>query len=108
MTAHEVLVTARNLLDREGWIQDYTWTREGRCTVGAVLTPHLTEGSIEALELFADLIGCPRDWMAIAHWNDDPDRTKEQVLAVFDTAIAATAPPPPDPQWTEIVEEVYA
>jgi hypothetical protein len=26
------------------------------------------------------------------------------VLGWFDAAIAATAPPPPDPQWSELVE----
>jgi hypothetical protein len=105
MTTHEVLVAARNLIDREGWIQNAHYAPEGRCVRGALsdVTRGKTDlGYYHATRAFSDVV----DEVLIGAWNDHPDRTKAEVLAAFDKAIAATAPEPPDPQWSELVEAV--
>jgi hypothetical protein len=89
---HEVLVRARNLIDRHGWQQgDMGNANEGYCIEGACRAAGSDYGDWS--EVRAPL------GIAIPFvWNDEPGRTKEEVLAVLDAAIAATAPPP---LWVE-------
>lgn len=104
MTTHEVLVAARNLIDRGGWAHrghgDWTFERVGaRCALNAI-----TNNGARACSEYTDpvkelgaAIGCSDVTAAAAEiprWNDTPGRTKAEVLAAFDEAIAATAPEP--------------
>jgi hypothetical protein len=102
MTTHELLVAARNLIDREGWKQAqarYSFgPGDGRCAYVALCDAcgFRTILANQATAVLARFI--PRtDETANADlydWNDHPDRTKAEVLALFDRAIAATAPEP--------------
>ena len=98
MDVHEVLVAARNLIDREGWTQNH-YGRPGRgfCVYGACgAAEHgsaLCGGYGPAEDVMRKVLGAPQ----LAAWNDTPGRTKAEVLAAFDKAIAATAPEPADP-----------
>lgn len=105
MTAHEVLVRARNLIDRVGWLQCSVKGHHdpgGHCVATWVATvADDAPAEFEAMYAFGRAIGIgslPR----IYEWNDAPGRTKDEVLAAFDRAIAATAPPPPDLYLTEM------
>jgi hypothetical protein len=101
MTTHEVLVKARNLIGRDGWVQR-DWGAPGgpRCAVG-VISDSGGDGAsrITARRAVAEAAGVEDDgWGgAVITWNNAPGRTKAEVLAAFDKAIAATAPEPPDP-----------
>jgi hypothetical protein len=110
VTTHERLVAARNKVDRDGWIRlgAVPYVERGpisSCAQNAITNNE--EPDIKAwrpaADAFADAAGIGH-WSGIPVWNDRPERTKAEVLAAFDRAIAATAPPPPDPQWSELVE----
>src|SRR5688572_28847304 len=127
MDTHEVLVAARNAIDREGWIQFALESPDGMCargglmcvgrrsisegmdrqaardliaTVDLALAAHLPssplEGANRAPAEWVERYGS--DWARavcrIADFNNAEGRTKEEVLAAFDKAIAATAPEP--------------
>jgi hypothetical protein len=103
-------VNARNKIDRVGWIRlgavpCIALTPGAACALNAITDDE--EDAIRlwrpAAEAFAEAAGIGH-WSGIPVWNDHRDRTKAEVLAAFDAAIAATAPPPPDPQWSELVE----
>lgn len=103
MDAHEVLVKARNYIDQKGWAyRRGGWEREqptGRCAMNAVTCEEVRadrETESGALNLLAEAAGLT-DLIEIPSWNDAPGRTKAEVLAAFDAAISATAPPPEDP-----------
>lgn len=90
MTTHEVLVAARNEIDRRGHCRGYGEGGEGFCVHQAIGWADSSPISEEASVLMKDL-------GATVEWNDAPERTKAEVLALFDRAIAATAPAPADP-----------
>lgn len=101
-TTHEVLVAARNLIDRGGWIQGAVLTSDGRCAVGALRdTGGALDTNDEPFWILRRQVGT-----ALSRWNDTPGRTKAEVLAAFDKAIAATAPSPPDLPLPELTETV--
>ena len=106
MNEHEVLVKARNLLDRDGWTQGRFGDVGGPyCARGALVVaagaprpatvpPSRHCGALNsAYHLLQLIVGVETIG---ADWNDTPGRTKEEVLAAFDAAIAETAPPPED------------
>ena len=101
MTTHEVLVAARNLIDREGlWCGGFD---DGGGTSGTCTWIALREvGGFRRGRAAADALGRVNGMAPDASlsdlydWNDS--RTKEEVLAAFDRAIAATAPAP---EWPE-------
>lgn len=107
MDTHEVLVAARNLLEREGWVQRRGVTENGRCAVGATgcvagLTPESCpvgafDAFREANNALAVVLRERGESARVVDWNDTPGRTKEEVLALFARAIALTAPAPQDP-----------
>lgn len=106
MTTHEVLVAARNEFARRGhWQQGNLETpTRGLCPILAFKKVGcLDDQAVRVREAFAAAAGI--DKWGIPLWNDAPGRTKEEVLVAFDKAIAATAPPPPDPDWSELVED---
>lgn len=88
MTPKEILVEAKRLLEEKGWCQGVFQDEGSRyCSVEAVcqamtLPDHETSAD-EGLIILASVIGNT----AIDEWNDDPSRTKEEVLTAFDKAI---------------------
>lgn len=98
----QVLQTARKFLDDYGWIQgDYGHEDIGFCAIGAIWTAvwkFFPRGTGEQRERGGRLAGRAakqlKDSIAwpfsstLASWNDEPGRTKEEVLALFDSAIA--------------------
>ena len=101
----EVLIAAKYLLKNVGWCQKYYAKKHDRglwinlytdlkdqfsseeakeiigfCSVGAIRAVEATEIGLKTSAI-AKLPGI------LADWNDDPSRTKKQVLAAFDQAI---------------------
>lgn len=77
---------ARELIARDGWIKGFAKNHEGYCVVGAVRFAAHPEGNTcrltySVLSAIQKLIGPP------SHWNDKPERTKEEVLQMFDSLI---------------------
>ena len=91
MTTAEILRGAKEKIEKHGWIQNSYGSDEiGFCSSGAIQS----------------FVGLPRNQCArlchpamiavrnavgeycIPEWNDRPGRTKEEVLAAFDKAIA--------------------
>lgn len=100
MTTSEVLRTAKDILLRDGWCQgvlENPITSE-KCTIGAVEATGVERYSSEEIAVSAVLRSLvpppppktmnPRRLNAVAFWNDAPDRTPEDVLDLFDRAIA--------------------
>lgn len=72
-----------------GWCQRHLFLGTKCCTVGAVWKGSMYEGQTEDQHFARDygLFMAVRDELngpAVAKWNDEPGRTKEEVLAVFD------------------------
>lgn len=118
---HEVLVRARNELDRRGLSKHRLEASSGEvCVRGALLRadprngtherifsltyePDLMLSNLLEVKMFASMFPIARPWPLhpgdfAVHFNNHPDTTKEDVLALFDRAIAATAPEPEDIQ----------
>lgn len=72
---------AARLVRERGWCQHRTEDSEGRlCAIGAISRANIDAyRRWLAIEAFSDVV-CRR----IADWNDDPARTKRQVLAAFE------------------------
>lgn len=97
-----VLKRAKELLEQEGWTQRYYHDAYGaRCAVGALRDSAfgVTEGKPwnDGFDLFkkSEVAVCrviggnveyPGD--AITQYNDAPERTQEEVLNMFDAAVA--------------------
>lgn len=113
MTTHEVLVAARNLIDRQG----YNWWNYGDredkadcpiCPEGALDRVRGIEHGLDQRDPVKDLVarfvpqvpGYKYDWLSLAVCRARNERGHEfstaEVLAFFDAAIAETAPPPED------------
>jgi hypothetical protein len=92
----DVLDDAADLLEREGWTQlDFSHGSK-RCAVGAcldVLTPQTEEFCSPAIRALYPLIGTDD----VVGWNDDPARTKQQVLDTFRAAAKAERMHPETP-----------
>jgi hypothetical protein len=73
----QALIAGRRRIE-VGWCQGAMRTREGVCAVGAV------SFHVDALRVLQTALG--RD--GIPGWNDIPTRTKDDVLALYDRAIA--------------------
>lgn len=128
MTEHEVFVKARNQVAK-GWVQRFLIEGGKVCAVGgvevgsgAMVINTLGSASLgkvksvtrnPSLKTLAativskgehdpEYLGYPSE--VIGEWNDRPERTKEQVLALFDELIAATAPEPIDPLADTLAE----
>lgn len=97
-TPAEILRKARELIETKGWTQGaYARSAKGEpvdwynkracqfCLNGAL---NYAEGlafvSYDGRELIREAVGQPNT----IKWNDEPTRTKAEVLAVFDRAIA--------------------
>lgn len=103
MTALAILKEARALIDEKGWTQG-AHARDDRgvivetespkavcfCVSGALRQArvNLHEGLFDGLAGAADWFKEAAAIRSIPAWNDAPTRTKVDVLAVFDKAIA--------------------
>lgn len=95
MTPTEILKEARRLIAEKGWTQGvYARHANGNlidpmegnaacfCSLGAIWkVGGILEHAFAVIAL-EGVIG-----ISLAEWNDDPSRTKEEVLAAFDEAI---------------------
>ena len=103
MTTLEILRAARAKIERpECWWKGGFGTIDRRasvvagtvadglgcawCAYGAVIAAAGNLNVLAAVGLLEKHAGCHRT--GIGPWNDDPERTHAQVLAVFDSAIA--------------------
>ena len=99
MKTKDVLIKARAVLVKKGWNQrSYAQDKDGNetfyaspeacsfCAAGAVMAATSNGGERNrAVARLVDLI----PWNNVTRWNDDQDRTKRQVLALYTRAIKA-------------------
>jgi hypothetical protein len=93
----DVLDDAADLLERKGWAPGVGGG--GRCALGALYSVARATDALRqrASRVLADSLGLPSGYR-IAQWNDDPARTKQQVLDAFRTAakVERMCPDPPE------------
>ena len=97
-----VLKRARNLIEVEGWVQDtYFEIGKGRCSLGAISLAASEREAVLGLRATHDMYVPARSLLAetievdevvdpysvIVEWNDDPERTVEEVLDMFEKTI---------------------
>lgn len=86
----DILNSAADLLEKEGWIQHNLKTCEGRCSVGGIEEAGVDQprnvffGAKELLRDKLVKIGAGNDILA---WNDKPGQKVEEILRVFRTPI---------------------
>ena len=103
---YEILKDARDLL-AQGWVQGIAWATdvdgtECYCATGAIreacmgaepdkYRPKYFQKAVsKALgtdTMWADTLDWTDEVFALQHWNDEAERTKEEVLKAFDKAI---------------------
>jgi hypothetical protein len=98
MTVKNVLIEARDLIINKGWTQkvfardefnnrisQYDKSACSYCMIGACRTAAMRHnvGPISALNALKNAINHP----FISVWNDNPYRTKEEVIEAFNKAI---------------------
>lgn len=83
----DVLKRAKERLETRGWVQGNFETARGCCAVGAIIaeTLHNNDAFYAAENALDEALGMYA--VLITEWNDDPSRTKEEVLSLFDKAI---------------------
>ena len=86
MTTSETLTRAKDALLKHGWCQGEERNARGElCIVGALkLSARNTVELCDAMGCFALALRVG----GISDWNDDPERTPEDILSGFDRAIA--------------------
>ena len=128
MTAHELLVKALNRVERDGWgkggpgsadfpvdgppclgdaIALTAGAQDRRARTHWIHVPEECAPPVvqEAMRVCLDTVGYDGPlWI----WNDVRCQGPDHAKAVLREAIAATAPPPPDPKWSEIIEDLEA
>lgn len=113
MNTHEILVAARNNLDRRAWVPYAAAGPRHFCAMGTIsyvvtgktnFDADSSDEGLGAREALRHAAGSG----SIASWNDARGRTKQEVLDAFDRAISATSPPPPDPELPEVCDGVTA
>lgn len=98
MTAKDVLVSAKNLINIEGWIQYEPHNPYGYCIVGALREvagwekcmrdENRYNAYVKASAAVSDAIkSIAEKTTAIPDWNDSSSRTKQEVLDMFDKAV---------------------
>ena len=78
----QTLTEARATLIEKGWCQDFAETEDGKMCLAQSAWKYETEADVWTL-LYTALGG-----KSLVTWNDTPGRTFEEVLAVYDKAIA--------------------
>lgn len=99
MTPNDIILKAKELIERDGWVQgSLRWTHDGvcqgRCLVGALRDASMLEISFPAPEYSARYNSYlaarqrVRDlaWNDEVVWNDTPGRTKDEVLEMLTKA----------------------
>lgn len=96
MNESEVLNKAADLIEKYGWIQgSLGWRHAGFCALGGIYQATSDLGPIPCLVSNALVSGTKaqlRETIGlsdIAEWNDDPLRTKEEVVAKLREAANA-------------------
>lgn len=109
---HEVMVKTRNVLAKRGHTKGVLEDLQGRvCLYGALSQagPEFCWLPDDRRDKFAELLGFgpalfPMDAVQEAvDWNNDPERTEEEVLARLDEAANRLAPMPEDLPLPELV-----
>lgn len=94
----KILTRAKELLETQGWIQGkFGSSDEGFCASGAITAAahEIDAGMTSAMGVLAEAAGAPCKaglkfcGCQIITWNDQDDRTEEEVLAAFDKAIGS-------------------
>ena len=94
MTVKDLLIAAKAHLQKVGWKQGGgdNWDTKPTCAFDAIFG-FLGLASFaliqKAQNKLADAAGISHDIEDCFVWNDDPNRTEEEVLATFDKAIAS-------------------
>ena len=89
MTTIDILTEAKRLIEKNGFIQEsfVKWDEITEtvkyCASGAILVAGEYDDTDEALEAMCSATECS----VITSWNDEPGRTKKEVLDAFDKAI---------------------
>ena len=86
-TTHEVLVKARNIIDRRGWWDGTGKSCYGECVITAIVKSERSRSQV-VRDRFAEAAGSGARADFLDIWNDAEGRTKDEVLAAFDRAIA--------------------
>jgi hypothetical protein len=83
-----ILTNAADLLEQRGWIQGQRQSSKGRCVLGAIGF-HWTETTdadtcYAANKLLAQInLLTAEDLWSLAAWNDEPGRTKAEVVTAL-------------------------
>lgn len=92
-TVRETLIEARRLIAEKGWIQRDLESPQGFCLMGALLAASAGAPPTRTALLSARnalLRALASDSLVL--WNDAPERTAADVLALLDTAIEFVGP----------------
>ncbi len=94
MNVAEILEAAADWLECNGWVQGKYYQGMSSCSVGAILRVAKVSSMLlnddecpteisEAISAMQKVAGGP-----LLHWNDQPERTAEEVVAAFRAAAA--------------------
>lgn len=88
----EMLIESRKVLLKDGWIQGQFHKDGGHCVIGAAYAARDRNLSLdfnpnEADKFLCDFIRDYANFDDVANWNDEPERTYEEVLWMLDEAI---------------------
>lgn len=89
MTVSEILTSAADLIEKYGWIQD-CWGDKSR---GFDLLESITRACPRGDENYLPSYKAISDYLkgrALTVWNDEPGRTKEEVIAALRGAAKAS------------------
>ncbi len=80
----KIIREARKILLEKGWCRNFYEDITGRCClIGAVIKQDSPEDAeSEVINLIAELV--PHKSLNVTGWNDRPERTKEEVIALLD------------------------
>lgn len=97
MTTHETLVAAKSHLMEHGWCQGALHRDDQVCVIGAINVAgwgsiELNEQQLGERRPLLGLLSEINEAMVCGSWNDAPERTFDDVIALLDRAILATAP----------------
>lgn len=96
-TVIQLLKDAKERIEKNGHCKDQLWDEQGRCCIiGAVSRAHGPAGAavynpdayFAAMNSIRASIPADAPTQSIPGYNDLPETTKEDVLALFDRAIA--------------------
>ncbi len=87
VTAAEVARKAADLLERDGWCQGRLYSDDGeRCLLGVLIAVEQyldTPDEVDEIDAVDEAIGCRVGTPFLAKWNDAPERTADEVIALL-------------------------